>query len=192
MATRCLTTGRVLTSVGMMQFRNFRNPALTASRILSFRSVLTGSTRPPLVMHGLAQSIRTVSTSPSANTKPKPPKHAMLSLEKKVPAPPMVYIAGEEMTRYACQLIMDKWFAPYFDLSAWQHFDLSCQHRDATNDQVLHDAVAAGKKVGSIFKVREKKEGGHWLRFIWFPCQKNQRVFCAVGSLLIANLPNHE
>lgn len=27
----------------------------------------------------------------------------------KLQAPPMVYISGEEMTHYACNLMMDKW-----------------------------------------------------------------------------------
>jgi isocitrate dehydrogenase len=70
----------------------------------------------------------------------------------KVVAPPMVYISGEEMTRYACELVLQQWIHPYFDVSAWQHFDLSCKHRDATGDKVLHDAVAAGAAVGAIFK----------------------------------------
>jgi isocitrate dehydrogenase len=70
----------------------------------------------------------------------------------KVVAPPMVYISGEEMTHYACTLIQDQWIRPYFDTSSWQYFDLSCRHRDATNDQVLKDAVAAGAKIGAIFK----------------------------------------
>jgi isocitrate dehydrogenase len=70
----------------------------------------------------------------------------------KVVAPPLVYISGEEMTRYACELMLEKWIKPYFDVSQWEFYDLSCAHRDATNDQVLHDAVAAGKRVGSIFK----------------------------------------
>lgn len=84
----------------------------------------------------------------------KPAPHAMLTLDEnnKVPAPPMVYISGEEMTHYACNLIVEKWFAPYFDLTAWQKFDLSCKSRDATNDQVLQDAVTAGKQIGAIFK----------------------------------------
>ena len=67
-------------------------------------------------------------------------------------APPMVYIAGEEMTRYTMELILDKWITPNIDTGAWQYFDLSCRARDATNDQVLHDAVAAGKEHCSIFK----------------------------------------
>lgn len=64
----------------------------------------------------------------------------------------MVYIAGEEMTHYASQLIVEKWIKPYFDTSAWEVYDLSCKARDATNDKVLHDAVEAGKRIGAIFK----------------------------------------
>lgn len=70
----------------------------------------------------------------------------------KVVAPPMVYIAGEEMTRYACELVLEQWIRPYFDTQLWEYFDLSCIHRDATNDQVLHDAVKAGARIGAIFK----------------------------------------
>lgn len=82
----------------------------------------------------------------------KPPPHAMLTPGQKVAAPPMVYISGEEMTHYACELFTEKWFAPYFSLENWQQFDLSCTHRDKTNDQVLSDAVQAGKTIGAIFK----------------------------------------
>lgn len=64
----------------------------------------------------------------------------------------MVYISGEEMTHYACNLIMDQWITPYFDTSAWETYDLSCKSRDQTNDQVLKDAVEAGKRIGAIFK----------------------------------------
>jgi isocitrate dehydrogenase len=38
------------------------------------------------------------------------------------------------------------------DTSTWEHFDLSCIGRDKTDDQVMHDAVAAGKRIGAIFK----------------------------------------
>jgi isocitrate dehydrogenase len=72
--------------------------------------------------------------------------------KSKITAPPMVYIAGEEMTHYTMNLIVEKWVEPYFDTSKWQHFDLSCISRDKTNDQVLLDAVEAGKQVGAIFK----------------------------------------
>jgi isocitrate dehydrogenase len=76
----------------------------------------------------------------------------MLSLDHKVLAPPLVYISGEEMTHYATTLFRQQWFEPYFDLRQWQYFDLSCAHRDQTNDQVLQDAVLAGKQIGAIFK----------------------------------------
>lgn len=56
------------------------------------------------------------------------------------------------MTHYACNLVIDQWFAPYFDMTAWEQYDLSCVNRDNTNDQVLHDAVDAGKRIGAIFK----------------------------------------
>lgn len=64
----------------------------------------------------------------------------------------MVYISGEEMTKYTCDLVVDKWIKPYFDISAWETYDLSCKSRDDTDDQVLEDAVEAGKKIGAIFK----------------------------------------
>jgi isocitrate dehydrogenase len=71
----------------------------------------------------------------------------------KIPAPTMVYIAGEEMTHYACELMLDQWIKPYFETTkTWQYYDLSCTNRDATNDQVLKDAVAAGAQIGAIFK----------------------------------------
>merc|ERR550537_570953 len=41
---------------------------------------------------------------------------------------------------------------PYVDTSKWEYFDLSCKNRDKTNDQVLHDAVEAGARIGAIFK----------------------------------------
>lgn len=82
----------------------------------------------------------------------KPPAHALLTLEEKVKAPPMVYISGEEMTHYVSDLVVEKWFEPFFDLSAWERYDLSCKNRDETNDKVLHAAVDAGKRVGAIFK----------------------------------------
>ncbi len=56
------------------------------------------------------------------------------------------------MTHHCMNLVIEKWVNPYFDISNWEHFDLSCKVRDETNDQVLHDAVAAGKKIGAIFK----------------------------------------
>ena len=76
----------------------------------------------------------------------------IISPDNKVIAPSMVYISGEEMTHYAMNLIVDQWVKPYFDITAWQFFDLSCKSRDQTHDKVLKDAVEAGKKIGAIFK----------------------------------------
>lgn len=53
----------------------------------------------------------------------------------------MVFIKGEEMSRYATQLILDNWIEPHLDTSKWEFFDLSCVNRDATEDKVLHDAI---------------------------------------------------
>jgi isocitrate dehydrogenase len=75
-----------------------------------------------------------------------------LSEDVLVVAPPLVYVSGEEMTRYACQLMLDHWIHPFFDTSQWKYYDLSCTARDQSNDQVLKDAVTAGKDIGAIFK----------------------------------------
>eukprot|EP01050_Picozoa_sp_SAG11_P040345 SAG11_NODE_17488_length_517_cov_0.877990_1_plen_120_part_01 len=70
----------------------------------------------------------------------------------KLVAPPMVYISGEEMTTYCMELIMEKWIEPHIDTSKWEFYNLSCKTRDDTEDQVLHDAVAAGARIKAIFK----------------------------------------
>ena len=64
----------------------------------------------------------------------------------------MTYISGEEMTRYTMELILEQWIRPHIDISKWEFFDLSCKARDATNDKVLHDAVASGARMCAIFK----------------------------------------
>ena len=71
---------------------------------------------------------------------------------QKLISPPMVYISGEEMTKYCMDLILEKWISPHVDTSKWEYFDLSCVSRDNTEDKCLHDAVAAGARVGAIFK----------------------------------------
>lgn len=47
---------------------------------------------------------------------------------------------------------MKQWIEPHVNTSHWEFFNLSCKSRDDTEDAVLHDAVAAGKRIGSIFK----------------------------------------
>jgi len=56
------------------------------------------------------------------------------------------------MTRHCMELIMQQWVEPHIDTSRWEFYDLSCKARDDTEDQVLRDAVAAGKRIGAIFK----------------------------------------
>jgi len=83
----------------------------------------------------------------------------------------MVYISGEEMTHYAMDLIVDQWVKPYFDITAWQFFDLSCKARDQTNDKVLKDAVEAGKKVGAIFKEPTITPSASQVGILWMLCR---------------------
>lgn len=64
----------------------------------------------------------------------------------------MVYISGEEMTKYCMDLVLEKWIKPHVDISAWEFYDLSCKARDDTEDQCLRDAVSAGARIGAIFK----------------------------------------
>ncbi|MGE0753563.1 MAG: isocitrate/isopropylmalate family dehydrogenase [Alphaproteobacteria bacterium] len=73
-------------------------------------------------------------------------------MPNKLTAPPLVYISGEEMTREVMKMIISQWIDPYLDTSNWQFFDLSCQSRDDTQDKVLEDAIAAGARIGAIFK----------------------------------------
>ena len=68
-------------------------------------------------------------------------KKSFTTNTKLLKSPPLVYISGEEMTRYAGQLYIDNWIKPYMDISNWEFFDLSCKSRDKTNDQVLKDAI---------------------------------------------------
>jgi len=56
--------------------------------------------------------------------------NSSVTLNENIPAPPMTYIAGEEMTHYACNLFVEQWIQPYFDTSAWESYDLSCKARD--------------------------------------------------------------
>jgi len=74
------------------------------------------------------------------------------SRDEKIVLPPMVYIKGEEMTRYTMELILDQWIRPHLDTSKWEYFDLSCKARDDSEDKVLHDAVKGGRRVKAIFK----------------------------------------
>jgi isocitrate dehydrogenase len=62
-------------------------------------------------------------------------------------ANPVVELDGDEMTRIIWQSIKDKLIHPYLDVDL-HYFDLSVEHRDATNDQVTIDSAHAIKEVG--------------------------------------------
>ncbi len=57
-------------------------------------------------------------------------------------ANPVVELDGDEMTRIIWQLIKDKLIHPYLDVNLL-YFDLSVEHRDATDDQITIDAAHA-------------------------------------------------
>src|ERR671934_664294 len=62
-------------------------------------------------------------------------------------ANPVVELDGDEMTRIIWQSIKDQLILPYLDIEL-DYFDLSIQHRDATDDQVTVDAANAIKRYG--------------------------------------------
>jgi len=102
----------------------------------------------------LNTQLRSASLTPEERLKyiSTPPYVLPFPLHKKLVAPAMTYISGEEMTRYTMELILEQWIRPHVDISKWEFFDLSCKSRDATNDKVLHDAVASGARMCAIFK----------------------------------------
>ncbi|HEY7144521.1 MAG TPA: NADP-dependent isocitrate dehydrogenase [Streptosporangiaceae bacterium] len=62
-------------------------------------------------------------------------------------ANPVVEIDGDEMTRIIWESIKEQLILPYLDIGL-KYFDLSIQHRDATDDQVTVDAANAIKRYG--------------------------------------------
>ncbi|HEX7744218.1 MAG TPA: NADP-dependent isocitrate dehydrogenase [Micromonosporaceae bacterium] len=60
---------------------------------------------------------------------------------------PVVELDGDEMTRIIWKQIREQLILPYLDVDL-QYFDLSIQHRDATDDQVTVDAANAIKQHG--------------------------------------------
>jgi isocitrate dehydrogenase len=62
-------------------------------------------------------------------------------------ANPVVELDGDEMTRIIWQLIRDQLILPYLDIDL-EYYDLSVQHRDATDDQVTIDAAHAIQRHG--------------------------------------------
>src|ERR1700732_1475256 len=66
-------------------------------------------------------------------------------------AHPVVELDGDEMTRIIWHYIRDKLIHPYLDIDL-KYFDLSVEHRAATNDQVTIDAANAIKQHGAGVK----------------------------------------
>ncbi len=62
-------------------------------------------------------------------------------------ANPVVELDGDEMTRIIWAFIKDKLILPYLDVDL-KYYDLSIEHRDATDDQVTVDAANAIKQHG--------------------------------------------
>src|SRR4051812_48286431 len=60
---------------------------------------------------------------------------------------PLVELDGDEMTRVIWATIKDSLILPYLDVDL-KYFDLSVEHRDATDDQVTVDSAKAIKKYG--------------------------------------------
>ena len=64
---------------------------------------------------------------------------------------PIVEMDGDEMTRIIWHFIKDKLILPYLDVEL-DYYDLSIEHRDATNDQVTVDSANATKRHGVAVK----------------------------------------
>ena len=60
---------------------------------------------------------------------------------------PVVELDGDEMTRIIWKFIKDQLILPYLDIEL-EYYDLSIQHRDATDDQVTIEAANAIKRHG--------------------------------------------
>ena len=60
---------------------------------------------------------------------------------------PVADLDGDEMTRIIWQMIKDKLILPFLDLPI-DYYDLSIEHRDATDDKVTIDAAEAIKRHG--------------------------------------------
>src|SRR5919199_3945642 len=60
---------------------------------------------------------------------------------------PVVELDGDEMTRIIWKQIRDQLILPYLEVEL-EYYDLSIQHRDATDDQVTIDAANAIKQYG--------------------------------------------
>src|SRR5881227_3825865 len=95
----------------------------------------------------LAQKARFAPQQPGAIASPPLRASQERPMSKIKVANPVVELDGDEMTRIIWQLIRDKLVHPYLDIELL-YFDLSVEHRDATNDQVTIDAAHAIQACG--------------------------------------------
>ena len=64
---------------------------------------------------------------------------------------PVVEMDGDEMTRIIWQMIREKMILPYLDIDL-KYYDLSMEHRDATDDKVTIESANATKEFGVAVK----------------------------------------
>jgi isocitrate dehydrogenase len=64
---------------------------------------------------------------------------------------PVVEMDGDEMTRIIWQWIRERLILPYLDIDL-KYYDLSIEHRDATDDQVTVDSANATRQYGVAVK----------------------------------------
>jgi len=76
-----------------------------------------------------------------------PYRHTKVSMSKIKVENPVVELDGDEMTRIIWALIKDKLIKPYLDVDL-HYYDLSIEHRDATDDRVTVEAAEAILKYG--------------------------------------------
>ena len=70
-----------------------------------------------------------------------------ITMKKIKVANPVADLDGDEMTRIIWQMIKDKLIYPFVDLQT-EYYDLSIEHRDATDDRVTVEAAEAIKRLG--------------------------------------------
>lgn len=62
-------------------------------------------------------ALRRAVAAPRSTMAWRAPLCRAMSSSDKIKCPPMVYISGEEMTRYAMELVVDKWVRPHVGAS---------------------------------------------------------------------------
>ena len=121
------------------------------SRLVSFRSRLVSLTNGGYKASSFSRTIASTSRPVLLGNHPDMDKAPyVLPTHSIISCPPMVYISGEEMTRYCCELILEKWIKPHVDTSAWQYFDLSCISRDKVQATVGPKGASAVSLVSGL------------------------------------------